>query len=708
MGNSSNSSNSSKINKKNQNDDLNDFNDANLDIYLFGKYNPIMEIIIGEMTEERKGCEDYVNIPGYEFTENIENREYISIRQTPMDEDTNINTLKERLIIKNNNNSIEKNNFEINFDKFLGGFKNHKNKIMSEEPYQIKHPVFKWNLNFYCKESLNYDSLSKVRDIFEQQFYDDQKNILIFFIDNIKTIFKVIDIFSVINSENHPLFLFVINIKETISNISVEMDNYLQFKKVKHFNMRNVTLLEEVDLFETPTEENSFNLNKKKSDYIVGLYSFLINSWLYYNNLGDNYEFGKDLGQYSNRFLEEINNEKHDININSNVGLFNIIVLGKPGTGKSTLINLLSKNKRSLEGRGASVTKKIIKYIIKDYNISLYDTPGFELDKDIDKTKKLINNLQKNLRQGKHQINMAFYLISGGARDFYENEKIILKTLMENNIPTFFLLTFSPNLEKGNEFKEIVEMSLRRTLKKIDKDKGMKYYKQQVKVFAVHLLDENDDSCRNFGIKTFMEAAFERFKNCIVEDTDLDMLDNIMNDYQKENYDDKPNRVKEVFNLLEGKEIYKYFKEIDDILISSIDQSNSVISKYSLRGRIASIVNILFISPMIILDKIKEHLLDEILIIFKKDIDDEEREKYLSENLEEIKDYKKIWRYVPVFGWFYYFNYIQKVGDGYVKVFTEELKNAGIDGLSIFIKKFIKCYNNAIYGLKEIAQNFNE
>ena len=180
MGNSSNSSNSSKINKKNQNDDLNDFNDANLDIYLFGKYNPIMEIIIGEMTEERKGCEDYVNIPGYEFTENIENREYISIRQTPMDEDTNINTLKERLIIKNNNNSIEKNNFEINFDKFLGGFKNHKNKIMSEEPYQIKHPVFKWNLNFYCKESLNYDSLSKVRDIFEQQFYDDQKNILIF------------------------------------------------------------------------------------------------------------------------------------------------------------------------------------------------------------------------------------------------------------------------------------------------------------------------------------------------------------------------------------------------------------------------------------------------------------------------------------------------------------------------------------------------
>jgi GTP-binding protein EngB required for normal cell division len=696
-----NSSNSSKKTKDNQNDD---FNDASLDIYLFGQYNPIMEIIIGEMTEERKGYEDYVNMPGYEFIENIENREYISIGQTPMDEETKINTLKER-IIKNNDNLIEKNNFEINFDKFLGGFKNHKNKIMSEEPYQVKHPVFKWNLNFYCKESLNCDSLSKVKDNFEQHFYDEQKNILIVFIDNIKTIFKVIDIFSVIHSENHPLFLFIINRKETISNISVKMDNYLKLKKVKHFNMRNVTLLEEVDLCETPTEENSYYLNKKKSDYIVGLYSFLINSWFYYNNLGDNFEFAKNLGKYSNRFLEDINNEKQDININSHVGLFNIIVLGKPGTGKSTLINVLSKNKRSLEGRGASGTKKIIKYNIKDYNISLYDTPGFELDKDIDKTKKFINNLQKNLRQGKHQINMAFYLISGGARDFYENEKIILKTLMENNIPTFFLLTFSPNLEKGNEFKEIVEMSLRRTFKKFDKDKGMKYYKQQVKVFAVHLLDENDDSCRNFGIKTFMEAAFERFKYCIVEDNELEMLDNIINDYQKENYDDKPNRVKEIFNLFEGKEIYKYFKEIDDVLTSSINQSNSVISKYSLIGMGASfLLNLLLVLPVFFLKFIKERLLNEILNIFKKDINDEEREKYLSGNLEE----KKIVNNFPLISSYYNYNYIHKVGEGYVKVFTEELKSAGIEGLSIFIKKFIKSYNNAIYGLKEIAQNFNE
>ena len=684
-----------------------DFLDSSLDIYLFGNYNPIMDIIIGETTKSKKRNEDYINIHGYEYNDN---KDYVSIEQTPMDEEDNLNSLNERLIIKNGNNSNNNNYVEINFNKFLKNFKSHKNKIMSEEPYKVKHPVFKWNLNFYCKGSLNLNYLSKVRDNFEKDFYDEQKNVLVLFIDNINTIFNIINIFSKINSEKHPLFLFIIKIidtSKTIKQIELDIGNYVKNKKIKHFNLRNVTLLEEVDLFETPKDE-SYNLNKK-NDYIISIYSFLINSWLYYNNLGDNFEFGKYLGPYSNKFLEDINNEKNNININSHIGLFNIMVVGKPGTGKSTLINILSKNKRSLEGRGESGTKKIIKFIIKDYNISLYDTPGFELDKDINKIIKLINNLQNHLIQGRHQINMVFYLISGGARDFYENEKGILKILMEKNIPTFFLLTFSPNLQKGNEFKQIVEINLRRTLKQLDKDKGMKYYKQQVKVFPVHLLDENDGSCSNFGIKTFMEAAFEKFKNCIVEENDLEMLDNIMmDDYQKDNSDDKPSRTKEIFNLIEGKEIYKYFKDIDDILTSSVSQSNSVISHYSKYGFGLSFLNFLFIPSFIYLKNIKKSLLNELLIIFKKVMDEKEKEELITDNLKKINDYNNLIGNFPIVSMFYNYQIIKEFGNKYVQIFKSELEKAGIDGLSTFIKKFIQCYNNAINGLKEIGQNFNE
>ena len=461
--------------------------------------------------------------------------------------------------------------------------------------------------------------------------------------------------------------------------------------------MRNVTLLEEVDLNETPENEELYNLNnKKKSDYIFDLYIFLINSWLYYNNLGDNFEFGSHLGKNSNEFLKIINNEKKNINMNSHVGLFNILVLGRPGTGKSTLINILSNQKRSLEGRGESLTKKMIKYIIKDYNISLYDTPGFELDKDINEITKFINNVQKNLIQRKNQINMAFYLITEGARDFYENEKKILKILMENNIPIFFLITFSRDLEKGQEFKEIVEISLRRTLKLLDKNKGMAYYNEQIKVFPVHLLDENDGSCNNFGIKTVMEAAFDKFKHCIIEEDDLNNIYEIRDD---------PNRIKEIFNLLERKEIYKYFKDIDDILIYSISQSESVISFYS---KVLCVLSFLVVPSWFCMTWLKTKLLKEIIDKFKKAIDDKEKEELIKNNSKEIKDYSIIASFFPFYSSYYYYYNVRDFGNKYKEMFTEELKNAGIDGLSKFIKEFILGYNNAINGLKEIGKAFNE
>ena len=664
-----------------------DFNNSYLDIYLFGKYNPIMEIIIGDEKEK----DDYI-----QKFESKKYEDYTSLRQTPMDEEYN-NTLNERLINKNNNDSKENNiEYKIDFDKFLNNFKNHEKEILSIEPYKTKNSIFNWNLNFYK----DFGYLSSVKDIFENNFYQEQKNVLILFIDNLKTIYKVINIFDMIYNEIHPLFLFVINkkkIKVKKTEILNELNSYIKNKGIKRFNLRNVTLLEEVDLNETPENEELYNLNnKKKIDYIFDLYIFLINSWLYYNNLGDNFEFGSHLGKNSNEFLKIINNEKKNINMNSHVGLFNIIVLGRPGTGKSTLINILSNQKRSLEGRGESVTKKMIKYIIKDYNISLYDTPGFELDKDINEITKFINNVQKHLIQRKNQINMAFYLITEGARDFYENEKKILKILMENNIPIFFLITFSRDLEKGQEFKEIVEISLRRTLKLLDKNKGMAYYNEQIKVFPVHLLDENDGSCNNFGIKTVMEAAFDKFKHCIIEEDDLNNIYEIRDD---------PNRIKEIFNLLERKEIYKYFKDIDDILTYSISQSESVISNYSI---VLCVLSFLIVPPWLFMTSLKTKLLKEIIDKFKKAIDDKEKEEIIKNNLKEIKNYSIFGAYIPIISIFYNYYNVRDFGNKYKEMFTEELKNAGIDGRLKFIKEFILGYNNAINGLKEIGKAFNE
>ncbi len=45
---------------------------------------------------------------------------------------------------------------------------------------------------------------------------------------------------------------------------------------------------------------------------------------------------------------------------------FNILMLGRPGVGKSTIVNLLSNSKRSMEGKGINMTKYIARYVIKN------------------------------------------------------------------------------------------------------------------------------------------------------------------------------------------------------------------------------------------------------------------------------------------------------------------------------------------------------
>lgn len=66
-----------------------------------------------------------------------------------------------------------------------------------------------------------------------------------------------------------------------------------------------------------------------------------------------------------------------------NLKKLNIVVLGKSGVGKSTLVNAVFGFDIAETGIGRPVTNHMKKYTKKDFPMAIYDTKGFELGKRI-------------------------------------------------------------------------------------------------------------------------------------------------------------------------------------------------------------------------------------------------------------------------------------------------------------------------------------
>ena len=94
-----------------------------------------------------------------------------------------------------------------------------------------------------------------------------------------------------------------------------------------------------------------------------------------------------------------------------NLKNLNIIVAGKTGVGKSTLINSVFREKLAETGMGRPVTDHMRKLTKKDYPLSIYDTRGFELGKDAQKEVKqeVLNTIKEGLAT--KDVNKAIHCI---------------------------------------------------------------------------------------------------------------------------------------------------------------------------------------------------------------------------------------------------------------------------------------------------------
>lgn len=94
-----------------------------------------------------------------------------------------------------------------------------------------------------------------------------------------------------------------------------------------------------------------------------------------------------------------------------NLHTLNIIVAGKTGVGKSTLINAVFKDKLAETGMGKPVTTHMRKITKKGVPLAIFDTRGFELGKEVqaEVKKEVVDIISKGLAT--QDINKAIHCI---------------------------------------------------------------------------------------------------------------------------------------------------------------------------------------------------------------------------------------------------------------------------------------------------------
>lgn len=160
------------------------------------------------------------------------------------------------------------------------------------------------------------------------------------------------------------------------------------------------------------------------------------------------------------KIMSAVQKEYKDLN------KLNVMILGKTGVGKSTLINNMFSRNLADTGVGKRMTSEIKKWEVPDFPLAIYDTPGLELGGEfsVDNLLEAVKSqIEEGIKSGdiSKAIHCIWYCISTPSHRFEQTEIDFLKRFLDEtesyNVPVIIVLTQSYSKKDAKELKSIIE-----------------------------------------------------------------------------------------------------------------------------------------------------------------------------------------------------------------------------------------------------------